>query len=83
MPTTNNDLKLPVIQKIRYAPFCANSVYDLPSSTAVIVLNHAIAGFPVKDVWCKAISNGNYNTWPVLTVELAGRYFPDSNETII
>ena len=75
MPTTNNNLQSPVIPKLRCALFCAN-VYDLPSSTVVIRCHHATIGFPVKETWCKAIENGNYNTWPGLTVELASRYFP-------
>ena len=82
MPTTNNNLQLPVIQKLRHAKFCANAC-DLPSSTAVIRHNHETAGFPVKKTWCKVITNRNYNTWTGLTVELARRCFPDADETII
>jgi hypothetical protein len=35
----------------------------------VIRYLHAAAGFPTKDTWIKAITNGNYVTWPGLTVE--------------
>ena len=83
MPTTNNKLKLSVIKKIRCAPFCENRACDLTSSTAVTMYHHATAGFPFKEIWCEAIANGNYNTWPGLTAELARRYFPDADETII
>ena len=55
MPETNNNLKLPAVQKISHALFYANSAYDLPSSTAVIRHRHATAGFPVKETWFKAI----------------------------
>ena len=83
MPTTNNNLKLSAIQKIRHAPFCANNVHDLPSSTSVIRYHHVNSGFPIKETWCKSIANGNYNTWLGLKVQLARRYFPDSDETTI
>ena len=83
MPTTNNNLKLPVIQRIRHAPFCAYSAHDFPSSTSVIRCHHATAGFPVKETWRKEIANGDYNTCPDLTVKLARRHCLDANETII
>lgn len=53
------------------------------SSTAIIRHHHATIGFPVKETWCKVIANGNYNVWPVLIVELARKYCPDSDETTI
>ena len=82
MPTTNNNLKLPEIQKTRDAPFCANSAHDLLSSTSVIRCHHANVELPIKENWYKAIVNGNYNIWLGLAVELTGRHCLDTNETI-
>ena len=42
---------------------------------------HAAAGFPTKDLWIKAIKNGNYATWPGITVEAVNKHFPESVET--
>ena len=82
MPKANNNLLVTVIPKLRWEPFCANA-YDLRSSTAVIRYHYATVGFPVKETWCKAIENGNYNTWLGLTLELAIRHCPDADEAII
>jgi hypothetical protein len=30
---------------------------------------HAVAGFPTKDTWIKAIKNGHYVTWPGVSAE--------------
>ena len=83
MPATNNNLKLPAIQKIRHEQFYANSACYFLRSTAVIRYHHATAGFPVKETWCTSIANGNYNIWLVVKVELVRRCFPDADETII
>ena len=42
----------------------AYSAYDLPSVEAMVRYFHAVAGYPVKDTWLKAIKAGNYATWP-------------------
>jgi len=39
-------------------------------------------GFPTKATFIDAVRNGNYSTWPKLTVTLINRYFPDSDEMI-
>jgi hypothetical protein len=49
--------------------------------TKIIWYLHAVAGFPMKDTWIKAIKNGHYKTWPGLTVEAVNKHFPDSIET--
>ncbi len=59
----------------------AANVYSLPSITQTIRYLHAAAGFPTKDSWVKAIKNGNYNTWPGLTVDNVNKHFPESVET--
>ena len=43
---------------------------------------HVAAGFPVRSTWLKAIKNGNFNSWPVLTYNNAAKYCPQSMETI-
>ena len=43
---------------------------------------HAVAGFPVRSTWLKAIKNGNFNSWPGLTYNNAAKYCPQSVETI-
>ena len=58
-----------------------HNVYDLPSIEPAIRYLHAAAGFPVKTTWLKAIRNGHYNTWPLLTVKNVNTYFPESEET--
>ena len=46
----------------------ANNVYNLPSISQMVRYLHAAAGFPIKEMWIKAIKAGNYNTWPTLTM---------------
>ena len=56
----------------------AFSAYDLPSVAALVRYFHAVAGYPVKDTWLKAIKNGFYETWPGLTYANANKYCPIS-----
>jgi len=59
----------------------AANVYSLPSIPQTITYLHAAAGFPTKDTWTKAIKNGNYQTWPGITVDAVNKHFPESIET--
>jgi len=59
-----------------------NVIFDLPSAHDTFLWYHASAGFPTKATFINTIRNGNYSTWPKLTVTLINRYFPDSDETI-
>jgi hypothetical protein len=43
------------------------NVYNLPSISQTIKYLHAAAGYPVEETWTKAITAGNYTTWPGLT----------------
>ena len=43
-----------------------NNVYELPNMKKVIQYYHAVAGFPSKPIWLKAI-NTFFSTWPMLT----------------
>jgi hypothetical protein len=59
-----------------------NVIFDLASARETFLWYHASAGFPTKATFIDAVPNGNYSTWPKLTVTLINRYFPDSNEMI-
>ncbi len=43
-----------------------NVIFDLPS----VLWKHAAARFPVKENIIRAVRNGNYATWPKLTIQL-------------
>ncbi len=58
-----------------------NVIFDLPSARQTFLWYHAAAGFPVKESFIKAVRNGNYATWPKLTVTLINKYMPDSDKT--
>ncbi len=58
-----------------------NAIFNLPSARQTFLWYHASAGFPVKEQFIKAVRNGNYATWPKLTVTLINKYMPDSDET--
>ena len=60
----------------------ANSVYNLPSVEALVRYMYAESGFPVKSTWIKAIKNGNFDSWTVLTYNNSAKYWPHSVETL-
>ena len=76
--------KLPLDNKIKVTNMnsptneAINAIFDLPSARQTFLWYHASAGFPVKESFIKAVRNGNYATWPKLTVTLIHRYMPDS-----
>jgi hypothetical protein len=59
----------------------AANVYSLPSIPQAIKYLHAVAGFPTKDTWVKAIKSGNYGSWPGLTVDAVNKHFPEAIKT--
>ncbi len=59
-----------------------NIIFDLPSARETFLWYHASVGFSTKATFIDTVRNGNYSTWPKLTVTLINRYFPDSNKTI-
>jgi len=74
---------LPPTTEAQAAPHeTLNVIFDLPSAHDTFLWYHASAGFPTKATFIDAVRNGNYSTWPKLTVTLINRYFPDSDETI-
>ncbi len=64
-------------------PNTANAVFDLPSISQTIKWHHASLGFPTKDTLIKAINNGHFNEWPLLTQHNISKHFPESEETIM
>ena len=59
-----------------------NVIFDLPSARDSFLWYHASTGFPTKATFIDAIRNGNYSTWPKLTVTLINHYFPDLDKMI-
>ena len=59
----------------------AHNVYDLPSIKEGIRWMHAACGYPAKSTWIKAIRNGNYAGWPLLSVENVHKHYPETDET--
>ena len=45
-----------------------NVIFDLPSARETFLWYHASAGFPTIATFIDAVCNGNYSTWPKLTV---------------
>lgn len=58
-----------------------NNLYELPSIERAVRYLHAAAGFPTKATWLRAIRNGHYVSWPLLTVRNVNKHFPESEET--
>ena len=65
------------------AKLSAYSAYDLPSFAALIRYFHAVAGYPVRYTWLKAIISGNYSLWPGLTLANGTKYCPSTAATIM
>ena len=57
-------------------------IFDLPSARETFLWYHASMGFPTKATFIDAVCNGNYSTWPKLTVTLINRYFPDLDKIV-
>jgi hypothetical protein len=58
-----------------------NVIFDLPSACQNFLWYHPAARFPPKETFIRAVCNGNYATWPKLTIQLIHKYMPDSDET--
>ena len=83
----NTDTVLVNKQSTEFLPGCTpvieviNNVYELKMQPKVVRYLHACAGFPTKPSWVKAIKNGQYASWPGLTVKAVAKHFPESKET--
>ena len=53
-----------------------NNVYEIPSLPRVVRYLHAAAGFTTKATWLKIIRNGNYFTWPLITINNVNMNLP-------
>jgi len=56
------------------------NIYELKKQPELVQCYHAVAGFPTKATWTKAIKNGHYASWPGLTSEIVQKHFPESEE---
>jgi hypothetical protein len=61
--------------------YYANNVYEQKSIQDTSTYLHACCFSPVQDTWLKAIRNGNFETWPSITVENVRKYLPKSDAT--
>jgi hypothetical protein len=52
----------------------AYNVYEQKSIQDTITYLHACCFSPVTDTWLKSIQNGNFSTWPSVTVENVSKY---------
>jgi hypothetical protein len=59
-----------------------NVIFNLPSAHKNFLWYHTAAGFPPKEIFIRAVCNGNYAMWPKLTVQLIHRYMLDLDETV-
>jgi hypothetical protein len=57
------------------------NVYKLKTQPELVQYHHASAGFPTKPTWLAAIKNKHFTSWPGLTLDVARKHFPDSEET--
>ena len=65
------------------ATLAAYIAYDLPSVAALIRYFHAVAGYPVRCTWFKAIGAGTYSSWSGITLANATKYCPSAEATIM
>jgi hypothetical protein len=72
-----NITTLSTAQRPHRSTECHRKAYDLPSTRTLIKYLHATDGSPVKDTLLKAVKNGNYRTWPRLTLANVTGYCPN------
>jgi hypothetical protein len=72
--------RIPIPAKRSKQEVAAN-VYTLLSIPQTIWYLHAVAGFPTKDPWIKAIKHGNYTTFSGIAAKAVNKHFPESVET--
>jgi len=59
----------------------AMNVYELPSMKEVVRFQHAALGFPTKATLLTSIHNNNLITFPGMTADNIGKFFPESDKT--
>jgi hypothetical protein len=60
----------------------AHNIYEKKSIQDTIAYLHACCFSPVQDTWLKSIQNGQFSTWPSLTVDNVRKYLPKSDEMV-
>ena len=58
-----------------------NNVHQLPGMRQKVKYYHAATGLLMKASWLKAITEGFYATWPMLTTTAVIKYFLKLEET--
>ena len=58
-----------------------SSAEELPSTEQLIRYLHACAGYPKRETCIKAIQEGNYVSWPGLTVKKVNKFYLETDET--
>ena len=58
-----------------------NIIFHLSSAHQTFLWYHALVGFPTRETFIRAVCNGNYTTWPKLTVAIIHRHMPNSDKT--
>ena len=59
----------------------ANNAYEIQTKRDLVSYYHKCCFSPVVSTWIKAIDNGNFCTWPGLTVTLVRKYLMPSIAT--
>jgi hypothetical protein len=59
----------------------SHNVYEQKSIHFTVIYLHACCFSPVQETWIKAIQNGQFSTWPSITVENVRKYLPKSDAT--
>lgn len=63
--------------------FTAANAYEIPAVPKLIQYLHAIAGFPTKRTWIKAIKNNFFLTWPGLTTNRITKHLKPNKYTTL
>ncbi len=59
-----------------------NTTPKLKTQPKLVQYYHALAGFPTKPLWLKAIKNKQYTSWLGFTWQAANKHYPESKETL-
>ena len=67
---------IPIHDKENETPHCVNSAYTQKSMEDLAKYLHHTAGSPVPEVWCKAIDNKQFASWPHLSSKFIRKHLP-------
>ena len=54
----------------------ANNLYDCTLKRDIFKYLHCVAGSPAPTIWCNAIDNNHYATWPGLLSQMVRKHLP-------